>query len=220
MTGMLFCTSDRNNLDMHSQNGDKIIYVADPTGDGAIIKQYNMLSANVLVPPYDILSKEIDGLNYQFDIMYEEYLKNDFVCEFFAALLSAIYHGINVVMYIPKSCSSLRYPIKLLHYMQNEFGIIAATKTTKFSYDMSYNNKNLKMMYYYMAIKPQEFLYSYNGKLPEQTIISLASSIGLKQAPVEELVKELIDLKNKMREEHKLLKQGITYKWKDEKQKC
>ena len=217
MNGFLCSTSDVDMVRAHHRNGDKIIYVADPTGDTLFIKECNMIVSGMgdLVPPVNILEKDIDGRPLEFDLMYEEYLKTGRPSETFAVILSALYHGSNVVLYFPKSCSeNLRYPLKLLRFIQSDFGIITATKSSPYDYNMAYHDKNLNMMLYYNTISPVEYLYSFNGPIEGELVNILSSGLGIKpQDNYDSQKNMLLEYQSNMRKDHKLLQQGIVYNW-------
>lgn len=165
LKGMLFATSSIEEVQQHVMNGSKVLFIGDPTAEQDFIQRFNMIVAMPLVPDYNIMSKDIEGEFGAFDIEYDNMLSEEPAAQFFAAIITAMFKGFNVVLYFPKCCLGLRYVNNLLFYIQSQFGIIAQTKTTKYMYIESFDGFNVALMYANNTINGYEFLLYFSGQM-------------------------------------------------------
>lgn len=177
--GVLNATTDCNVAINASLNGWKVLYLGDPEDERGLINSYGFITALQLIPDYNILSKEIDGCIDEFDLEYIEMLGGAESCNFFVAILTALYQGINIMMYFPKSVTDFRYPSILIKYFEQQFGIIVGMIDRNCMYIEAYNNPNLLLMYTFNAINHMDFLLYYNGQLDNNIIDRLLSQTGL-----------------------------------------
>lgn len=177
--GVLNATSDSNVAINSSLNGWKVLYLGDPEDERGLINAYGFITALQLVPDYNILAKEIDGCIDQFDLEYVEMLGSTESCNFFVAILTALFQGINIMMYFPKSVTDFRYPSILIQYFQQQFGIVVGMIDRNCMYIESYNDPDLLLMYTFNAINHMDFLLYYNGPLDNNIVDRLICQTGL-----------------------------------------
>ncbi len=182
--GILNATTDSNVAINATLNGWKVLYLGDPEDERGLINAYGFITAMQLIPDYNILSKEIDGCIDQFDLEYTEMLGNMESCNFFVAILTALFRGINIMMYFPKSVTDFRYPSILITYFQQQFGISVGMIDRHCTYNEMYNNPNLLLMYTFNSINHMDFLLFYNGPMDNELLDRLIFQIGL---PVSDL---------------------------------
>ena len=172
--GILSCTMDQNTMINYAMYGWKILYLGDPAGNEELIQRYNLILALPLVPDYQLLMKDIDGIEGEFDIAYQDMLSRESSANFFVAILTSLFYGNNVLLYFPESVSGLRYPAVLLDYIQKEFGIVAQSNQYQFIYNDEYNQNNLILMYTFGTIDHISFLiwyiYQYDQPLIDKLI--------------------------------------------------
>lgn len=177
--GVLNATTDSNVAINAALNGWKVLYLGDPEDERGLINAYGFITAMQLIPDYNILSKEIDGCIDQFDLEYTEMLGGMESCNFFVAILTALFRGINIMMYFPSSVTDFRYPSILIQYIQQQFGIIVGMIDRHCEYNEMYSNPNLLLMYNFNTINHMEFLLYYNGPMEMDIIDRLIFQIGL-----------------------------------------
>lgn len=159
----LYVSGNFNLIQGFFNTNSKVIYVGDPGAEMMDIRQYNMLIGGVLIPPYEILSMDLDN-DPNFDNIYWRYLYSSAeVNQYLATIMCALYKNINVpiVLYFPgDTFTSFRYPTVLLGYL-NSFGITPSIITEKGYSQCQYNiNSNFIAEYMYIngAITSQEYI--------------------------------------------------------------
>lgn len=160
-SGLLSSTSDGNLAVQCAMNGWKVLYIGDPCGNENIIKQYKLIMAAPLVPDYNILVKAVDGYTEEFTVEYENQLWQEPASNFFLGIITAMFNGINIMMYFPKEVLELYYPQVLMNYIRTQFGIVASTENNQFLYDDDYNQNNLRFMYTFNTIDTRTFIINY-----------------------------------------------------------
>lgn len=164
LLGQLAATSRKDVLHILSNDSTaKILFVGDTFGYENDIKIYRMIPVPALTPNYEVMESDINGDMNEFMQKYSVYLNSEEAKMYFAAIVTALHRGKNILIFFPPEASGLKYQQALLDIISYNFGIVANTDNTHFAYNENYNQQNLNMMYYYNTISPQEYLLLSNN---------------------------------------------------------
>lgn len=175
--GILSHTNDRTTAIQSSLEGWKVLYLGDPCDENDLIMNYGFIVTMPLVPEYNILVKDVEGYTSEFDLEYVDMLGREPALSFFVSILTALFQGLNIMLYFPLNVSEFRYPSVLLQYITQQYGIMAGGPENPYVYYDRYNNTNLIFMYSYNTISHVDFLLYYDGPLDENLIDNLVSRI-------------------------------------------
>lgn len=206
--GDISITDDKNIAIEAAMHGWKVLYIGDPCGEESLINNYGFVVCMPLVPDYNTLVKDVEGYTDEFDLEYIDALGREPALGFFLSILTALYQGINIMMYIPASCRDFRYPKVLMMYFKQQYGIIPNSINGQGGYLTSYNNSNLMFMYSFNTISHIDFLLYYTGTLDNCTIDHLISQIGPKLNNINDYNEKLSAIIDKRQEYIDIVSKG------------
>lgn len=70
--------------------------------DGVLAETENILKGTCLLPPIEAKIAEVDGNESQYDMIYSDYLMQPYQREFIGALLSVLYKGGSLMIFLPE----------------------------------------------------------------------------------------------------------------------
>lgn len=191
LKGKMYATKDMNLVISLAGYGAKAIYMGDP---GSAPNNINFIKPTMLVPDYKIMSLYIDGRIAEYANAYRKYINTPAAHEMFATIIGSMYFGTSVVLYFPPEVDELGYAEILLSHIQYMYGITAETLTTKFSYDMSKHQFNVRLMYMYNILNIVDFIMSTEN-LDDVVINKMKSEIPVEWGiPINISNKEFSDI--------------------------
>ena len=125
LKGDLVITNNIDALPVYGANY-KLVMI---TENKNILQQYEGIAipGTILLPPYGAVCAEMDNNLEAYYGIYFNHLGDYESNSFIAAILKALYEGINICMYLPLESKELRYNIALVEYFANTFGILIGT---------------------------------------------------------------------------------------------
>lgn len=168
----MFLITNQVGLEDALLNGIKVIAITE--GNDQIQYKYpNILMASILLPPYEVMSAEIDGLADRANQLYIGYLMTKEPDVFISAVFTALVKGIPVGVYVPEDELELGFVRCLMEYIFNVFGIMIAGGSVRFSYNNTFDHINVCKMYLYDLISCSEFFKLYPDEIPiDMTVIN------------------------------------------------
>lgn len=157
LRGQLWATSDINMVNQACSQGVKVIYLGDVLNLSNEDATRFVFSSS-FVPDYQTMSMQVDGNKEAFIQMYVASLNSKASVEMFSAILACLYKGVSVMFYLPPEASDLNFVQYLLQFIELNYGITTATKTTKYAFDQSYSGKVIELLYLNNLVTAQEFL--------------------------------------------------------------
>lgn len=155
----MFAVYDENMLPQLLMN-NKVISITE-----SVPEQFqgsgNMLSASLLLPPYEVICQEIDGQLVAADNAYGAYLMTKEPDMFLTAIFTAMARGIPIYMYIGKEEREMRIIESLKKFITITFGIVVGDQNNHPSYNPMFDIQNLAKMYLYDMITKDEYLLLY-----------------------------------------------------------
>lgn len=183
----------------------KVIFVGDPVGFENIIRYYDMIVGSIIMPNYQAMEADVNGDLQEFTNLYYQYLSTSQApVQFFATILAALVRGKNIVLYFPAEARGLRYPMALLNYITNTFGIYTRNGEVPFNYDMRYNPANAALLYQYNLISPGEYI-AYSGAKYTMMLDKLSADYNFKYTNPQQIIQYLNAYLNTMDEAGKVL---------------
>lgn len=147
----------------------KVVYVGDIGEENDIdIRENGMILGGVLVPPYQLLSMDLDK-DPNVTAAYSKWLyESPDVNQYIATIICALYKNANVpvVLYFPDDTfTSFLFPKMIISYLRDmgiQPGIITKQGNTPYQYNI---NSNFIVEYMYMqnAITPEEYIVFSDG---------------------------------------------------------
>lgn len=172
--GQIYITSDTNIVTQSIYNDARIIVLDE---QNPFPNYPNVYMASLLVPPYSILEKIIDGDIQTAEAMYIDYLTSHEVNSFIAIILFALYRGENIVLYI--NSDEVGFKDMLLRYICNVYGIIIGSEFVKCQYNEAGLMNILISLYMNRLISASVFLFNLGPYviIPDFVIIQLITDI-------------------------------------------
>lgn len=163
INGMVYFTGDINEaLKMLQQNNsNKCLFVGDSMGKyDALFTQYGIISASVLMPDLIGMEADINGTPLEFRDKYFNYLNSEIPKSMIATIITALYQGKNIILFVPPEANGLNYPMVLLDYICTFHGITVSCpdKRISFNYNPAFDLTNADCMYAFSTIGPAEYL--------------------------------------------------------------
>ena len=118
LKGTIYLT-DREEVVYNAPRNNTIIVSLDE--DGALINDESILVGTCLLPPIESKIAEADGDEQKYNYYYEAHLNESFQQEFMAALISYLYKGGNLLLFLPEMDNYTKE--KLLFFIYKVFGI-------------------------------------------------------------------------------------------------
>lgn len=141
--------------------------------DGILDNMKNIIGGTCLLPPMEAKIAEADGNEQMYDSIYSEHLLLPFQQQFIAALISFLYKGGNLILFLPE-IGYTNTTNKLIEHLFRIYGIHIGhigdqnPVNTNCYYDAKCIPIWLNLIFTAGVITPEEYLYMY----PEDAIIS------------------------------------------------
>ena len=117
---------------------------------------------SVLTPNVETMNAELDQEYDVSDHMYREYLSGSVQDKFIILMLTALYKGTNILLYIPKDeYTEFTFKNVLLSHIYQLYGVVVGTPEVQFGFDPNYFPLILSKMYLYDYITSDEFVMQY-----------------------------------------------------------
>lgn len=162
INGSIAATMDIGTVEYNLRNNPncKAIFVGDIVGYEYMINLYHILVASPLVPDYLVMEADIEGTVPEFRYRYEQYLQSEAAIQYFATILTAMHMGKFILLFFPPEAKELKYPLELLNYISNTYGLTTAFPEygIQYSYNYNYDDFNVNLMYRYSLIPPEDYL--------------------------------------------------------------
>ena len=154
MLGSINVTSDIKLVeDVLYSGGVKVVIVDEENpfqGANNIV-----VMGSVLLPPYEALAAMIDGETRIFAQIYHEYLCRREPESFIVLLITCLYRGMNILLFIPDQEADFLQP---LLYQFALFGIIVGSVSNVFMINPQQEPQRVILMYLYDYITADEYL--------------------------------------------------------------
>lgn len=164
LKGTIYITEDENVINSIPYSSNTRIVSLDE--DGVLPESNMVLVGTCLLPPIEAKIAEVDGNQGLYDTIYSNHLLMPFQQQFIAALLSYLYKGGNLILFLPElgynnTKEMVIYEIFKLYGVH--IGLIGATdpNVANCYYDETCVPIWLNSIYSVSAISPYEFLYMY-----------------------------------------------------------
>lgn len=208
---MIMGTKDPNVVNDALQQGFKVIFVGDSS---AVPKEVldKFVVASSFVPDYNALAMHVDGNERGFVQAYFASLASKAATEMFSAIIACLHNGYGIVIYMPEAEDGLDYIGYLFKFLEYNYGIQTATKSTAFMYNPKFNDRNITLLYLNNLVDYTEFL-RYICNLDDTTIEKLKSEVpGIPQNIMNntpELVKFFSALKDQLTMTRGMIYEGV-----------
>ena len=164
LKGTIYITEDMNIINSIPYNSNTKIVSLDE--DNILPESSHILVGTCLLPSIEAKIAEVDGNQSLYDTIYSNHLMLPFQQQFIAALLSYLYKGGNLILFLPElgynnTKEMIIYEIFKLYGVH--IGLIGDPNPQKANcyYDDSCVPMWLNSIYSVSAISPYEFLYMY-----------------------------------------------------------
>lgn len=185
--GKVVAITDRDTLigiitnPMIDRNKMRVLYVSDPEGDTDFIRANGLIFADPFVPMYDTLEFLINGNEQEFTNMYIASLESEEAQLFFTTIVTAIYKGIDILLYFPLDVLDLKYPYLLFGHLISKYGITGEWDGTMANVNPQFRNYHAEIMYLNNCITPQEYLY-LTEMITTIPLVKIVQDLGLPDA--------------------------------------
>ena len=164
LKGTIYITEDMNIVNSIPYNSNTKIVNLDE--DDILPDSSNILVGTCLLPPIEAKIAEVDGNQTLYDTIYSNHLMMPFQQQFISALLSYLYKGGNLILFLPElgynnTKDMIIYEMFKLYGIH--IGLIGDQNPQKANcyYDETCIPMWLNSIYSVSAISPYEFLYMY-----------------------------------------------------------
>lgn len=179
--GIISWTTDLNRVS--SSCGEKILVLGEY--DLSIPNKTNdIMTASILLPPYECTALQLDGNLAEFEHLYTQYLNSPDIRRYFSILFVGLLNGYNFLIYLGNDEAQLPFFGILLNFLNSYYGIIPATIGPNgfIPFQFNYNNPHiLENLYEFDHITPNFMLtyYPINLTIPDYVANKLAVDYGL-----------------------------------------
>lgn len=163
LKGTIYLTSDEQLVyNAPKLYGTKIVSLDE---DNTLIRDDSILVGTCLLPPIDSKIAEADGNEQMYNYYYERHLNEPYQQEFIAALISYLYKGGNLLLFLPEMDNYTKE--KLVFFIYKEFGIHIGVindpnpMNANCYYDERCIPMWLNLMYMVDVLSPYEYLANY-----------------------------------------------------------
>lgn len=214
LTGNLTLTYDLNKVPIYSSNHVIVALVEDKN----LVQQIGAVQASILLPPYEAMEAEMNNNPALFHEIYNAHLFSYEANKFIGALLTALYQGKNICLYISTESMELLFNKELINFFANNYGInIQPDAQVFYSYNQNiYQLLNIiENMYIYDYITPDEvFILIPKGALISEAIVQklIAQTNSPILNSIEEYSRYFFDYKERIKDNNNIpLVMGITF---------
>lgn len=196
LKGTIYITDNLDIVYNAPLNTTKIVNLDE---DGILQDNEAFLGGTCLLPPMEAKIAEIDGNEYQYNMFYQSHLLEPYQQQFIAALISYLYVGGNLILFLPETDYD-NTKKQLIYHMWTLYGIhigiIGSTNPNDAAcfYDERCEVIWINMIYTSKVITAREFLYVY----PLDAVIN-------NQQVVAQLIEELQPIGNSINEKMKTI---------------
>lgn len=125
MWGKVFYSNDINELMIAQQNDIRVVVLDD---DRDKYKRIGCYPMGILLPPFDALEAELNGDFNLSRQIYFDHLQSQYCSEAFGVILTALYAGKNIMIYIASDeARNLEFSTVFLDFIATVFGIVVST---------------------------------------------------------------------------------------------
>lgn len=171
LLGSIFITSNED-IVLNEDCVNFLTRIVSLDEDNVLPESPVVIGGTCLLPPPTAKIAEADGNEQLYDQIYSEHLAAPFQQEYMAALLSFLYIGGKIIMFLPSVGYDNTYD-KLLFHILGIYGIHIGNLDAKehsakmFWYDMNHTPQWIDLIYNYTnQITPYEYLIKYPYNLP------------------------------------------------------
>lgn len=125
---------DKTSVYNFALSGYNVVFITE-SRDPDLDKLPNKVDANILLPPYEVASLEIDGDYIGSEILYRQWLSNKECMDFINLIGLACISGNPIALYFGDEINDMKYPFMLLSIMTEITGIIFGMNGTQGSLD-------------------------------------------------------------------------------------
>lgn len=182
LKGTIFVTDKEEIIYNTPLNGNTKIVSMDE--DGVLINSDAILVGTCLLPPIEAKIAEADGNEQLYDTIYSNHLMETYQQQFIAALLSYLYKGGNLILFLPEigNCTTKKFIQHMYICYGIHIGLIGSQDPTEANW---YTSDRciplwLNMIYSVNVISPYEYLYMY----PEDAAIN---NMGIMNQLIDEI---------------------------------
>ena len=178
--------------------------------DGMLPEAPDIIGGTILLPPIEAKIAEADGDEQLFDNIYVNYLQSPAVKQYIAALMSYVYRGGNLILFLPDLEYTNTFNKLLLFVYQLygvHIGIVEDPNNAACYYIPNYAPLWLEMIYATRVVMgPHEFLYMY----PDNIIVNNMNPaiIGFLLEDIRPMGDTIEEKLGELEKLHKLLKQN------------
>lgn len=144
-------------------SGTKIINLDE---DGVLMEHESIIGGTCLLPPIEAKIAEADGNEQMYDLIYANHLLEPFQQQFISALLSYLYKGGNLILFLPE-LGYTNTMQKLIFHIWDKYGVHIGIigdmnpQVANCYYDDKCIPIWLNMIYSARVISYKEYLYMY-----------------------------------------------------------
>ena len=178
LRGDITLTYDLNRIPVYSANGYAIVALVE---DKNLVQQIGAIQASILLPPYEAMEAEMNNNPVLFHEIYNSHLFMYEANKFVGALITALYEGKNICLYISDSSKTLLFNQELLSFFANNYGIIIQQ-------DQPVGYTYIQNQYQLMNIIENMYIYDYIT--PEDVFILTPSGVGFSEVVTNKLIQQ------------------------------
>lgn len=180
LKGTIYITDNEDIIYQTPLNGNTKIISLDE--DGVLMENDAILVGTCLLPPIEAKIAEADGNEPLYDTIYSNHLLEPYQQQFISALLSYLYKGGNLILFLPElGCTNTKE--KFIYHMYKLYGIHCGLighpdlSVSNYYYDERCIPLWLNMIYSVHVISAYEYLYMYPADAIIQNIAILSELI-------------------------------------------
>ena len=195
LKGSIYITDNLDIVYNAPFNTTKIINLDE---DGILQDNEAFIGGTCLLPPMEAKIAEADGNEYNYDIFYQSHLMEPYQQQFIAALISYLYRGGNLILFLPETGYD-NTKKKLIYHLWTLYGIHIGIIGSTNPYESCYYDEKceviwMNMIYTSKVIDAKEYLYMY----PLDAVIN-------NQQVISELIEELHPIGNSFNDKMKTI---------------
>jgi hypothetical protein len=197
LKGAIYVTDDEDVVYRAPSNTTRVVSLDE---DGVLIKDDSMLVGTCLLPPIEAKIAEADGNEQLYDMCYSNHLLEPYQREFISALLSYLYKGGNLILFLPEIGTNNRE--KLVQHMYNLYGIHIGLighmnpNVANCYYDEKCLPMWINMIYQVNVLSPYEFLamYPIDCKISDISMQKLLTDINPYGSSIQDKINYILNL--------------------------
>lgn len=186
--GTIEWTTDLNRV---SSSYDEKILVLGEYDISIPNKTNDIMTASILLPPYECTALQLDGNLSEFESLYIQYLNSPDVRRYFSILFTGLLSGFKFLMYIGYDEMQLPFFNILLNYFNSYYGIIISHITSMgefIPFQHNFNNPHvIEVLYEFDQVTPNFLMtfYPVGIPIPIPVAYKMAIEFGFAQPNVD-----------------------------------